>query len=204
MPNRCRFCEITHVETKVVIIGQDWVEFCDPCGDINLIHNTETKINYTLNEVFTASKAGNLAKTIDGLSREHEAALEADSSNESYDRDEEDGPCTDPNYDRNDEVGVWPLGFSYKNRNGGKARNWTVNLFDAIYFEFRTSKYMVIRGERNGPVCFNIARMEMDKEMADSLAEFLHRSVNQVQQADPDCFPTEDTQDWMLCNAGIR
>jgi hypothetical protein len=87
------------------------------------------------------------------------------------------------------------LSFTYQNRQGGKTRNWTVDLDTAVFFTFRYNHYMVIRGERGGPVCFDMNRMVMEDNLTVECLclEYL--------EADPDCFPTEDTQDWILRNA---
>ena len=53
MPNRCSFCDIRK-PTNHLILGKDWIEFCESCGDSQMLAridkgNLETK---TVREVF--------------------------------------------------------------------------------------------------------------------------------------------------------
>jgi hypothetical protein len=101
------------------------------------------------------------------------------------------GPEEDPR--------AWYVKFQYQNRQG-KSREWSVNLHEAVYFDFRNRYYMIIRGERNGPVCFRLDNCDRGQDL-NLLMDV--EGVFDIQQADPDCFPTEDTQDWMLKQGGF-
>jgi len=53
MPNKCTFCTIVK-PTNHLILGTTWYEFCEPCGDNQMLSridkgNLETK---TVREVF--------------------------------------------------------------------------------------------------------------------------------------------------------
>ena len=126
-------------------------------------------------------------------------------------QDEEDGPCTDPNCDAKDlhtstypgidrnPPTMWRRTFWYANKQG-KTSSWTVNLNEAVYFDFRSTYYMVIRGDRGGPVCFKLNGCMKTTDLTlvadvEGVFDFL--------EADPDCFPTEGTQDWMLKQLGF-
>ena len=93
----------------------------------------------------------------------------------------------------------WPANFQYTNRQG-KHSEWNVDLNKAVYFDFRSRYYMVIRGTRGTPVCFRLEDCRMGN--AKTLICEVEGVVN-FQQADPDCFPTEDTQEWMLKEQGF-
>jgi len=54
MPNRCTFCNTSRIPTNHLILGKDWIEFCESCGDSQMLSridegNLETK---TVKEVF--------------------------------------------------------------------------------------------------------------------------------------------------------
>ena len=95
--------------------------------------------------------------------------------------------------------GNWPANFQYVNRQG-KHSEWNIDLNKAVFFDFRSRYYMVIRGTRGTPVCFRLEDCMMGN--AKTLICEVEGAVN-FQQADPDCFPTEDTQEWMLKEQGF-
>jgi hypothetical protein len=96
-----------------------------------------------------------------------------------------------------EEAGVKVLHFTYSNRQGAKPKAWHVNLYDAVYFMFRCTPYMVIRGDYGGPVCFNLNHAIVDDC---SKADFISWSPEYHEVLD---FPTEDTQDWLLKQQGF-
>lgn len=60
MANHCGFCDTrrpTPTEsyphgTKMMVLGNDWMEFCESCGDSVMLTNGETGEEKTLAEVF--------------------------------------------------------------------------------------------------------------------------------------------------------
>ena len=44
MANECIFCERRRIETNMLVLngGEFWVEFCQPCGEREVLHNAET------------------------------------------------------------------------------------------------------------------------------------------------------------------
>ena len=60
MANHCGFCDTRRPEptedyphgTKMMILGDDWFEFCEPCGDSVKLTNNETGEEKTLAEIF--------------------------------------------------------------------------------------------------------------------------------------------------------
>jgi hypothetical protein len=81
--------------------------------------------------------------------------------------------------------------FMYANRKTGKLKEWTVNIERAVYFNFNSTNYMVIRGDFGGPVCFNLSKA------------FYRTTGERVigvagASAVLDEFPSEKMQTWML------
>jgi hypothetical protein len=53
MASECGFCGIRrYVETKMMVLGQMWVEFCDHCAERNVLHNAEDGQTYLVREVW--------------------------------------------------------------------------------------------------------------------------------------------------------
>ncbi len=60
MANHCGFCDNRRPEptedyphgTKMMILGDDWFEFCENCGDSVSLTNSETGEEKTLAEIF--------------------------------------------------------------------------------------------------------------------------------------------------------
>ena len=60
MANHCGFCDTRRPPptedyphgTKIMVMGDDWVEFCEPCGDRYTLTNGETGEEKTLAEIF--------------------------------------------------------------------------------------------------------------------------------------------------------
>ena len=42
MANECSFCGQRHIETNMLVLGGDWLEFCQPCGERETVRNAET------------------------------------------------------------------------------------------------------------------------------------------------------------------
>jgi len=96
------------------------------------------------------------------------------------------------------EADVKIVSFTYRNQNG-RINHWCVDVYGhAVFFTFRDFGYMLIRGERGGPVCFRLDRCMITDTL--SLAQDAPSYDIRFLEADPDRFPTEDTQDWMLTN----
>ena len=51
MPNRCSFCDIKK-PTNHLILGKDWLEFCQPCGEKETLHRVGGGETKTVREVF--------------------------------------------------------------------------------------------------------------------------------------------------------
>lgn len=58
MADLCRFCGARNPKggVKVLILGDDWVEFCVDCGDKPLFENKETGEIISPNELFKRQK----------------------------------------------------------------------------------------------------------------------------------------------------
>ena len=59
MANRCAFCEAEGIQTHVLILKsvEDWVEFCEPCGEKVGCVDTVTGEKSTLSEAFRKAQA---------------------------------------------------------------------------------------------------------------------------------------------------
>ena len=52
MPNRCTFCDTIRIPTNHLILGKDWLEFCQPCGEKETLHPVGGGKTKTVREVF--------------------------------------------------------------------------------------------------------------------------------------------------------
>lgn len=54
MANYCSFCDTRRPEggTNTLVLGDDWLEFCEPCGEKETLTNRNTGEIKTLAEVF--------------------------------------------------------------------------------------------------------------------------------------------------------
>jgi len=57
MADHCSFCETRWPDggTNMLVLGDDWLEFCRPCGDTVKLTNTQTGEEATIREVFDAT-----------------------------------------------------------------------------------------------------------------------------------------------------
>ena len=70
MANHCGFCDTRRPAptadfphgTKMMVLGGDWYEFCEPCGNNpdHALENAETGEVKTLNEVFQIKEEGDI------------------------------------------------------------------------------------------------------------------------------------------------
>ena len=51
MSNQCGFC-ITKTDTDMLVLGDQWLEFCSPCGDVETLTNAQTGEVATIKAVF--------------------------------------------------------------------------------------------------------------------------------------------------------
>ena len=51
MSNRCGFCD-TKTETDMLVLGNQWLEFCSPCGETETLNNAETGEVASIKAVF--------------------------------------------------------------------------------------------------------------------------------------------------------
>ncbi len=52
MPNRCSFCDTSRIPTNHLILGKEWLEFCQPCGEKETLHRADGTETKTVREVF--------------------------------------------------------------------------------------------------------------------------------------------------------
>ena len=54
MADHCSFCDTRRPEggTNTLVLGDDWLEFCEPCGETETLTNGNTGEVKTLREVF--------------------------------------------------------------------------------------------------------------------------------------------------------
>lgn len=54
MANHCIFCDTRRPKggTNMLVLGNDWLEFCGPCGDKEKLTNGETGEVKTIRQVF--------------------------------------------------------------------------------------------------------------------------------------------------------
>jgi hypothetical protein len=55
MADHCTFCDTRRPSggTNTLVLGGDWLEFCEPCGETETLTNRDTGEVKTLAEVFT-------------------------------------------------------------------------------------------------------------------------------------------------------
>ena len=59
MADHCSFCDTRRPTdgTNILVLGQDWLEFCQPCGETEKLTNSQTGEVATIREVFEAAAA---------------------------------------------------------------------------------------------------------------------------------------------------
>jgi hypothetical protein len=59
MADHCSFCDTRRPEggTNILVLGDDWLEFCEPCGETETLTNGNTGEVKTLREVFDLIKS---------------------------------------------------------------------------------------------------------------------------------------------------
>lgn len=64
MANHCSFCDVRRPEggTKILVLGDKWLEFCPSCGDKETLQNGRTGEIKTIAEVFNALAAEQASK----------------------------------------------------------------------------------------------------------------------------------------------
>jgi len=63
MSNKCGFCE-TKTETDMLVLGDQWLEFCSPCGEKETLTNRETGEVATIKAVFDKTEDGTSDKAV--------------------------------------------------------------------------------------------------------------------------------------------
>ena len=63
MSDRCGFCN-TKTETDMLVLGNQWLEFCAPCGDTEVLTNSHTGEVATISAVFDSIGDGTAVATI--------------------------------------------------------------------------------------------------------------------------------------------
>jgi len=58
MADHCCFCDTRRPAggTNILVLGGDWFEFCEPCGDKETLNNRDTGEVKTLAEVFALTR----------------------------------------------------------------------------------------------------------------------------------------------------
>ena len=58
MADHCSFCDTRRPEggTNILILGGDWLEFCKPCGEKEMLTNSQTGEEKCIREVFDMTK----------------------------------------------------------------------------------------------------------------------------------------------------
>ena len=58
MADHCCFCDTRRPMggTNTLVLGSDWLEFCEPCGDKETLNNRDTGEVKTLAEVFALTR----------------------------------------------------------------------------------------------------------------------------------------------------
>lgn len=58
MADHCSFCDTRRPEggTNILILGGDWLEFCEPCGEKEMLTNSQTGEQKCIREVFEMTK----------------------------------------------------------------------------------------------------------------------------------------------------
>ena len=59
MADHCIFCETRRPEggTNILILGDNWLEFCKPCGEKEMLTNSQTGEEKSIREVFDMTKS---------------------------------------------------------------------------------------------------------------------------------------------------
>ena len=52
MANQCVYCNKRRIPTNMLVLGPDWIEFCEPCGVQNEASNRETGEVLTIKALF--------------------------------------------------------------------------------------------------------------------------------------------------------
>jgi translation initiation factor 2 beta subunit (eIF-2beta)/eIF-5 len=52
MANECCYCGERHIDTSMLILGENWIEFCEECGSKETVTNVETKETITIKQLF--------------------------------------------------------------------------------------------------------------------------------------------------------
>ena len=63
MSDRCGFCE-TKTDTNMLVLGDQWLEFCSPCGETETLTNAETGEVASIKAVFDNSADGTPIATL--------------------------------------------------------------------------------------------------------------------------------------------
>ena len=63
MSDRCGFCE-TKTDTNMLVLGDQWLEFCSPCGETETLTNAETGEVASIKAVFDNSADGTPIPTL--------------------------------------------------------------------------------------------------------------------------------------------
>ena len=52
MANQCCYCNVRHIDTNMLVLGDNWIEFCEECGPLNTVTNRDTGETMTISAVF--------------------------------------------------------------------------------------------------------------------------------------------------------
>lgn len=58
MADHCTFCDTRRPDggTNILILGEDWLEFCEPCGKTEMLTNSVTGEEKPIREIFDITK----------------------------------------------------------------------------------------------------------------------------------------------------
>jgi len=61
MADHCSFCDTRRPEggTNILILNGDWMEFCKPCGEKEMLTNSQTREKVCIRAVFEMTKKEN-------------------------------------------------------------------------------------------------------------------------------------------------
>jgi hypothetical protein len=67
MADHCTFCDTRRPEggTNILVLGENWLEFCRPCGEVETLTNGDTGEEATIADVFTRGGQNTLPELTD-------------------------------------------------------------------------------------------------------------------------------------------
>ena len=75
MSDQCGFCD-DKTETNMLVLGDQWLEFCAPCGYTEVLTNSQTGETATISAVFTSIGNGTPAVTMPALPKPEPVLVE--------------------------------------------------------------------------------------------------------------------------------